>query len=1291
MRRQTSDKLVGLRAILVALTYIWLNVGLVVLPSYVEATTEVYHDQQDVRVNSAELRKAIQESINRVDEFLFIRSEAKKLGVKVYLFGGTAAAFAHYVKWDLLRKKGDSRFNSDRFDYRYINIYRSTQDLDIVVDGSFEAIGHLEQSLKDHYPYLQGSKGAKSSWEVRSLRQSHGTKIALLANPDFLNQHTDSQSVGLINLTEDDSEAELVRDLRDWDNLVEPQFLRDVVDGKIHFYFSQLHESTKFYREGRNPPIVAVIRYFIKVFQLDLEMREEEKAAIQSVIDSFDPNSILNNDYLRTWFENNAPKLIQNAIDVETAVRVLTETGLRKKLSQIGSIQTEHSVAWWMDKQPLLSSPLGQNGRTALDLGITNVAHETRSFLVYEAITRSHKGLPNILISRRGKVGETAAFGDGLYTIPGQRSGFVGSGFTIRFKVDPNAREGIDFKLVNGGQYVLFLNRSTLKVIPESLQLDLIGYYSMLLSTKEVSKDDLGVFHRLRLALRARFLEPHQEELAFLNSLSARVLLSLVSKDSTIEGTLLLLRIMHKKDLASQDIVDLANAVDGLRVSRQFVQKNQKEIYEKFYNEFREEWLQRFLSQSPNVTQCKKALEVGLFRGNEGQYLKVLYPTLKNVDDITPALKHWRTWSRTQSISRESRYWIIKIGHLFYSMFPNENHVDEFNKTIVDLTKTMPLGLAAVYFEDPLVLALAIQKATTQKAIPLESILRVWQRQKEKFFGFGSSAADFTAYVQQMTLAEIQLDILERAIAKRLFLRRSDLIKFVNSLMPRDSLTSAERMRADDLLRKMTEVFFSMNPSMPEVSSYFGSPVIGESVQLMMLNYKNFAIASEDELFKFLNAVGNTKKANDLFLRNPNWLQEYPINAFKVGEILKLLDYGEASAFILETAFEQHNDNTEQILAWLSTPIRQWAHKYPDIFDLAWSHCFANAGFSGKNRGLMGSLLKAIPTAKSYRQFLETYLQKIQVLDDYQSVPKMNQSWGSSQTYFTSSDLEQILKVNDELIPQAVEQALLSRTSRSSPRRPISIGVYSELASHLGSPEATIHLLSLFLKYGAFDESYINPDLAWNSKFYKESKIEEIRFSLLEYFVTHANEFTSKQNEFTMNFYATTLRRVLSSEQLLIEKFHGDKELISAIIRFYMLAAIKNRKNGLRAEDLRDGTKYRFDHYFGSNNLTDGRIKIIFDQLKQDMNHRYSLMLADTSGSKGNGWNPLSRVINATADFFSRDGLGSLEAQMERELAAAHVTLTERVRYLSLAATEPSTGPTILPSGCKQALTKISN
>ena len=91
-------------------------------------------------LTSEKLKSEIASRRAQVPEFEFIRQEAAKRGFRVWLHGGTAAAYAHYVKWDLLRESGDPRFvvpqgGTHRFDYDYTNIYRSTQDLDIVVEG----------------------------------------------------------------------------------------------------------------------------------------------------------------------------------------------------------------------------------------------------------------------------------------------------------------------------------------------------------------------------------------------------------------------------------------------------------------------------------------------------------------------------------------------------------------------------------------------------------------------------------------------------------------------------------------------------------------------------------------------------------------------------------------------------------------------------------------------------------------------------------------------------------------------------------------------------------------------------------------------------------------------------------------------------------------------------------------------------------------------------------------------------------------------------------------------------
>ncbi|MFL5813891.1 MAG: hypothetical protein ACJ763_09970 [Bdellovibrionia bacterium] len=458
-----------------------------------------------------ELSTQIASRLTRVEEFKFIRTEAEKLGVRAYLFGGTAAAYAHYVKWDMQRELGDKRYQPDRFDYDYTNIFRSTQDLDIVIDGNAEQAQTLQNALQQKYPHLQGKKTA---WEVRLLNQDMGDKLAILNNPDFMNQHTDSNSTGMIEISKPKPAEPVVRDVRDW-NSSEPYFLKDVHDGTLHYYFSPLHKKTKFAKEGRNPPIISVIRYLTKAFQYDLKLRPEDLAQIQKIIDDFYPHLNKDNSYVNYWIEKNGKKLVQNAVNIEHARDTLAELGLSKKLIDFSGDPTKQdSLAWWLSKEPLRTKPIGQgSGKTAKELGLDVVAHETNSDQAVESITRAHTGDPNVFISRNYAAGEAAVYGDGFYTMAGKQ-GARGTGLTIRFHLDPNARESTDFKLVNhdlvkdfpeGYTYVIVQNKAALKVIPESLNMDPVQYFRLRAEGKlAIDADDGALAKRLERKIRTK-------------------------------------------------------------------------------------------------------------------------------------------------------------------------------------------------------------------------------------------------------------------------------------------------------------------------------------------------------------------------------------------------------------------------------------------------------------------------------------------------------------------------------------------------------------------------------------------------------------------------------------------------------------------------------------------------------------------------------------------------------------------------------------------------------------------
>lgn len=446
----------------------------------------------------------IQEVVFRVDrviEFKRIRELASELKIKdVYLFGGTAAAWIHYVYWDLQRengwKVGERRLllKSDHFDYDYNSIFRSNQDIDLVIDGTPEQAQKLENRLNQEFQIFQGEKeekGEKSVWEVRLLKSSMGDKEALLDNPSFLNQNTDSNSTGLIRLTNSGSTLGAIRDLKDWKNVDNNHFINNTINENIHYYYNPTaHANTNRYKEGKNPPIFSVIRYLTKVFQYKLKIPLTDLENIRTVINEFNGDQDLRNRYAKDWIEINAKKLIQNAIDVEYAVNMLDQLGLRKKLREINNnINTTRSLAWWMNKEPLRTRPLASPcapGKTAGELGINIVAHETNSFAAYESIVKAHTGEPNVFISRQGFAGEAAAFGNGFYTSRGRFARGI-TGITIRFKVDPKACEGKegDFELFGRegsgpSEYILFKNRSALEVIPESLNLTPVEYFKLL-------------------------------------------------------------------------------------------------------------------------------------------------------------------------------------------------------------------------------------------------------------------------------------------------------------------------------------------------------------------------------------------------------------------------------------------------------------------------------------------------------------------------------------------------------------------------------------------------------------------------------------------------------------------------------------------------------------------------------------------------------------------------------------------------------------------------------------------
>jgi hypothetical protein len=272
--------------------------------------------------------------------------------------------------------------------------------------------------------------------------------------------------------------------------------------------------------------------------------------------------------------EKNGKKIYEHSADLETSRQVLDQLGLRKTLIKIkNNLNEEGSLAWVINRQPLETKPLGHGmGKTAKELGITVVSHETGSFLAYESIVRSNVGKPNVFISRPNTPGEVAVYGPRFYTAKGDQ-GARRTGITIRFTVDPNARDGWDFDLteiryerdgkIADGTHVNFQNRAALTVIPESINMTPSGYFRFLAENKSISADDKAILWKFKCKLDNSFISGQISS----NELQAirEVVLEQLKKNTLGPNVVLEEWIRLEGKLLKKDSKDIERLIQTLR------------------------------------------------------------------------------------------------------------------------------------------------------------------------------------------------------------------------------------------------------------------------------------------------------------------------------------------------------------------------------------------------------------------------------------------------------------------------------------------------------------------------------------------------------------------------------------------------------------------------------------------------------------------------------------------------------------------------------------------------------
>lgn len=461
--------------------------------------------QASITQNS--LEQSIASHQKEFPELVFIQQFAEHHGFRAWLGGGYAAARLRFEVWDLEQQQGSTQFPQGRFEYVHDRVMRSTQDADIFIDGSANQAHELEQALATQFPFMRDQK---SIWEVKPLYEERDGKLPVF-NSDFLDQNTDSHSVGAVEITNPPPHQSRIRDLKNWDS-THSQFAEEMIHHEIHFLKSPIHFQTKKASQGENPEIIGVVRFLTKAFQGDIPISRENEELIRPIIEGFRAEDVANwPKSTRISFENNVKKMFLNALDFEKAVNTLDEIHFREKLKRIGNLSDGDSVAYLANKEPLRSYPVGLGeGETAEQLGISDITHNTRSEKVLEQILEGYPDKPNFAISRASTSLEVVNkdLGDGTYFFKGKTS-TRGGEYPIHAKLKPDAQEGRDFVFKN--DELVVKNRAKIELQIDETTPSPIQFFQKVVEVERGTRSQNLDWLRRRMTSRIGKLSPEEQ------------------------------------------------------------------------------------------------------------------------------------------------------------------------------------------------------------------------------------------------------------------------------------------------------------------------------------------------------------------------------------------------------------------------------------------------------------------------------------------------------------------------------------------------------------------------------------------------------------------------------------------------------------------------------------------------------------------------------------------------------------------------------------------------------------
>lgn len=417
-------------------------------------------------VSAEALEQAAKTRAALVPAFARMAKEAEARGLEIFVLGGAATSFAAHVKAGLCAEAGDDRLRKEWVSSNELDAFLNltTQDLDLVVsraDGKPESLAEIEAieaALRAEIPGVD--------IDVRGYRTPKDEiHHPLTAGSSFFDEHHNSMDYLALQLT---GSGPALIDLAYQAGVSAHSAVQDLAAGQIRLALSPKHDSTPTGHTGDSPAVKHAVRALIKAVRHGLEPDAATKTEMKALFSGWIP-STSTSDVVGRWMGRNLKKLVADALDLPSAFRLLEEVGALSGLRAVG----EPELSSLFNRRPLLlEAPDSVAGAgTAASLGLDRLWHITDSYEAYVAMTRTPLQRPNMFAST-GSAGTAANYGAGAYftqagEVWGGNSGAAKSAHVVEVRLNPEAKEGVDFRRVvsdSGQTFIVVMNRDSLSL-----------------------------------------------------------------------------------------------------------------------------------------------------------------------------------------------------------------------------------------------------------------------------------------------------------------------------------------------------------------------------------------------------------------------------------------------------------------------------------------------------------------------------------------------------------------------------------------------------------------------------------------------------------------------------------------------------------------------------------------------------------------------------------------------------------------------------------------------------------